>query len=862
MNGRKTETDNAENKFQKKRPDVLKRVRIQYILVFLMFIIFVGLGIFYIINLNQVATDTAISSYQQTELEVVREAARGVQEYVYVQTVVLGRKDIPAIEQEIYTKLIDPIRLLKNGDAWIYAPDHIVFDQSADLPEEYWGKSMAQIFALQQKSGASHYEEMTADVSNAREGVGYYVWLPEKGPEIAAWTPVRVGNNTWTIGLSTPLPEILEASGASSQIAMATAVILFSIILALILLSLWLYSDLKRRQVHEELRESEEKYRTVFENTGTAMVVVEESNIISLANAEFAKLSGFSKDDIEGKKSWTEFVVKGDLDRMLAQHRLRRQNREKALTHYEFRFVTKSGDIRTVYLSIDVIPGTKKSAASLLDITRRKRAEETLRVVQEKYTKAFHSAPDAITISELDSGRFVEVNEAATTIFGYSREELIGKSALELGIWPKKEDRAAFIDQIKQHGRIIQYEVIEQRKSGELFNALVNADIMSIGMQNFLIAIIRDITKQKQVEGALKKSQIQLSEAMDLAHLANWEFDVPTGIFTFNDRFYALYGTTAEREGGYQMPAEVYAREFVHPDEINVVADEVNKAIQATDPDYVSELEHRIVRRNGEIRHIIVRFGITKDENGRTIKTHGANQDITNRKLAEEWLKKFSEELESKVTERTEALNNSLHEKDILFKEVHHRVKNNMQIIISLLNLQSRTIDDPVVLKVIKESQNRIRAMALVHERLYRSGDISRIDLKDYIQFLARELFSFYGVKPQLIRFTINAPAIMVNIDTAIPLGLMINELISNAIKYAFPGDRKGEIVIDIKKDKNDIFLIVRDNGVGIPQDFDWRNAKSLGLRLVISLVEQLQGTIELDQTTGTTFTIVIKEKQ
>jgi len=625
MNGRKTETDNAENKFQKKRPDVLKRVRIQYILVFLMFIIFVGLGIFYIINLNQVATDTAISSYQQTELEVVREAARGVQEYVYVQTVVLGRKDIPAIEQEIYTKLIDPIRLLKNGDAWIYAPDHIVFDQSADLPEEYWGKSMAQIFALQQKSGASHYEEMTADVSNAREGVGYYVWLPEKGPEIAAWTPVRVGNNTWTIGLSTPLPEILEASGAASQIAMATAVILFSIILALILLSLWLYSDLKRRQVHEELRESEERFRLLFQNANDGI------------------------------------------------------------------FVHK--------------------------------------------------------ISPEGPGKFLVVNEQVCRLLGYTQDEMAHMSVGDIDVPEQSERIPAILERLTKDGHTV-FETDFLTKDKERVPVEVSARLFDLHGKQTVLAIIRDITERKKAELLLRS--------------------------------------------------------------------------------YNVDLEKGVVERTASLHRI----------------TELLQKEVLQHEMAE---KKIQE---------------SLNEKDILFKEVHHRVKNNMQIIISLLNLQSRTIDDPVVLKTIKESQNRIRAMALVHERLYRSGDISRIDLKDYIQFLARELFSFYGVKSQLIRFTINAPAINVNIDTAIPVGLMVNELISNAIKYAFPEDRKGEIVIDIKKDKNDIFLIVRDNGVGIPAEFDWRNAKSLGLRLVISLVEQLQGTIELDQTTGTTFTIVIKEKQ
>jgi PAS domain S-box-containing protein len=140
----------------------------------------------------------------------------------------------------------------------------------------------------------------------------------------------------------------------------------------------------ERKQAEGALRESEAKYRTIFENTGTATVLVEEDTIISLANAEFERLSGYSKQEIERKKSWTEFVVKEDLDRMLDQHRLRRESREAALKHYEFRFITKSGDIRNIFLTIDVIPGTKRSVASLMDITDKKLTEEALRQANKK----------------------------------------------------------------------------------------------------------------------------------------------------------------------------------------------------------------------------------------------------------------------------------------------------------------------------------------------------------------------------------------------------------------------------------------------------------------------------------------------
>jgi len=236
--------------------------------------------------------------------------------------------------------------------------------------------------------------------------------------------------------------------------------------------------------------------------------------------------------------------------------------------------------------------------------------------------------------------------------------------------------------------------------------------------------------------------------------------------------------------------------------------------------------------------------------------------DITERKRAEEQLKHFNEELEKGIADRTEKLNASLEEKVLLLREIHHRVKNNLQIIISLLNLQSRYIEDERTQQLIRESQNRIRAMALVHEKLYQSKDISKIDLDNYIRFLGNSLFQFYGMKGKGITFTTDMKDISLDINTAIPAGLIINELVSNSLKHAFPGGREGEISIAIKRENKSLSILFKDNGVGIPQDFDWRNAKSLGLRLVVSLVEQLSGTIELDRTAGTAFNIVMQEKE
>ena len=243
-------------------------------------------------------------------------------------------------------------------------------------------------------------------------------------------------------------------------------------------------------------------------------------------------------------------------------------------------------------------------------------------------------------------------------------------------------------------------------------------------------------------------------------------------------------------------------------------------------------------------------------------RLYGACRDITDRKLMESEIRSLNTVLEQRVEQRTAELASSLEDKIVLLREVHHRVKNNLQIIISLLNLQSRYIEDEKTRQVFHESQNRIMAMALVHEKLYLSTDMAVIDLDNYIRFLGDSLFQFYGMQGKGIVLTTGICDINIGINTAIPIGLIVNELVSNSLKHAFPRGRNGEISIAVKRENNSLSILFADNGVGIPQDLDWRNGKSLGLRLVISLVEQLSGTIELDRTAGTAFTIVVKEKK
>ena len=208
-----------------------------------------------------------------------------------------------------------------------------------------------------------------------------------------------------------------------------------------------------------------------------------------------------------------------------------------------------------------------------------------------------------------------------------------------------------------------------------------------------------------------------------------------------------------------------------------------------------------------------------------------------------------------------EQINKSLDEKDILLREVHHRVKNNMQIISSILNLQSNKVKDSALLDILKQNQNRIKSMAMIHEKLYQSSNLVEIDFSDYIRSLTADIFYTYFDKAEGIEIDLDLDKdILLNIETSIPCGLIYSELISNSIKHAFPMENKGEIRVEFKKDDNNLMLMVCDNGVGLSDDLDFRKTESLGLQLVNNLVNQIDGTIELDKANGTKFTIRFQE--
>ncbi len=321
---------------------------------------------------NQIE-DVAITTFQHTQLEIVHAVARSVSSYVAHEVVRKEQPAISEIEQEVLKRFVEPILILDNGDAWIYAPDHVVFDLSSDFPDIYRGKSMAEIFAIQAEKGASHYEEMTEAVMSAREGVGWYIWLPEKGKEIAAWTPVRVAGRTWTIGLSTPLPEILAATGASQQTRTYFGLMGAASVLTVFLVFCWFMAHLIARKQEEALRESEEKYRLLVENANDAIFVAQD-DVVKYANPSTLRITGYSGEELT-QIPFVNLIHPEDRDMVFGRY-IRALKSERVTSNYSFRSINKTGE--ELWLQINSVLISWEGKPAILNFVRDTSAEKRL----------------------------------------------------------------------------------------------------------------------------------------------------------------------------------------------------------------------------------------------------------------------------------------------------------------------------------------------------------------------------------------------------------------------------------------------------------------------------------------------------
>ena len=356
-------------------------------------------------------------------------------------------------------------------------------------------------------------------------------------------------------------------------------------------------------------------------------------------------------------------------------------------------------------------------------------------------------------------------------------------------------------------------------------------------VKNKTIHLENEMAERKLVNEEIKKVKNILSAGERIAQMGTFEYIADTNATFWSEGEYRIYGLDSE---GPSPAYDVMLANSIHPDDAALLHQTFTAAVQSGS---LYELEHRIVRPDGSVRWVHDRANPYFDQNGRLVRYVGSTLDITERKQVEEQIK------------------TSLREKEILLKEIHHRVKNNLQIISSLLKLQSRFNPDERLNAVFQECQDRIRAMAGVHALLYRSKDFTRIDFGDCIRETTAELLRAYQKSPANILPDIHAEEVMLSIDEAIPCSLIINELVTNAVKYAFTETAHGEIRIELTKTEQGIRMLVKDNGVGFPPEMNFRETETLGLQLVNMLVKQLDGTIEQSVDGGTAYAIIFAQK-
>ncbi|MBZ0263195.1 response regulator [bacterium] len=393
---------------------------------------------------------------------------------------------------------------------------------------------------------------------------------------------------------------------------------------------------LKRKQVEAALRTSEEKYRNLVESIADIIYYTDNTGKIEHISPQVSRF-GYTPEEIIKKGNFATFIHPDDVERVVAEFERTMTTGEGIPS--EYRIFDSSGGVRWVEdrnKSVSDSSGNIIGNSGVLrEISERKKAEEALQKSEHRYRLFFEDDLTGDYISTVD-GKIIDCNPAFIQMLGFKSVEEARQTSIT-SLYAKPKERNTLIDLIKRNKIIKEYELHLQRRDGKSIIVLENA----VGIFNekreleHIRVYLFDITDRKRAEEALRNSEAQLSNAMKIGHMGHWEYDVLSDKFIFNDLFYSIYRTTADEVGGYEMSSSEYAKRFVHPEDAALVGKEVRNAIENVDPNFSRQLEHRIVYADGEIGDIIVRFFIMKDDQGRTVRTYGVNQDITEQKQLE-----------------------------------------------------------------------------------------------------------------------------------------------------------------------------------------------------------------------------------
>jgi PAS domain S-box-containing protein len=462
------------------------------------------------------------------------------------------------------------------------------------------------------------------------------------------------------------------------------------------------------------------------------------------------------------------------------------------------------------------------------DITDSMKAEAALKESEEKFRSFFENSTDGIFILDLE-GTIIDVNTTANERLGYTKDELLSLHIKQLDPPEHAAKVPERMAQIHEKGSAV-FESAQIRKDGTVMPVEVNARIMEHEGRQVFFSVVRDITERKEAERQLRESEARFRGAFENA-------GVGASMASLKGQFIKVNLSLCEMIG--YSEEELLSRTFsdiTHPDDIHIGLDAAKKMVAGEINNTM--FEKRYVRKDGSLINVVISPTIIRDSDGNPLHFMALFQDITERKKAEDEIKR------------------SLKEKEILLKEIHHRVKNNMAIISSLLQLQARYSKDEKVTQLLRDSQSRISSMALVHEKLYQTKDFSNINFREYVGELVSHLLDTYGKEKGDIGLLLSVDNINLNIDTMIPCGLILNELVTNSLKYAFDGIEKPEIRISFDTNNGRAELVYGDNGIGMPEHIELPSSNSLGLQIVDMLALQLRGSVELKRDGGTEFAI------
>ena len=599
----------------------------------------------------------------------------------------------------------------------------------------------------------------------------------------------------------------------------------------------------ERKKAEMALREREQRLSNIYETVGDVIfhIAVEpggQFRFISI-NRAFSDVTGLKPEQVVGKLA-SEIIPEPSLTMVLENYRKAIEG--KTMVYWEEVSDYPSGQVIGEVSVVPVFDDQGRCThlvGSVHDVTERTRAEKALKASEEKFRMITEQIADLISITD-DRGVVIYASPASRALFLYEPEEMSGrhfKEFLDPASAPKA--LAAFLE-ARTHGtRAKELELMMKRKDGSVFIGELSGSNFPYGEKNGSLVVIRDITERKKAEEILRESDVRLNK------LVTW---VPGMIYRFKrrpDGSYCVPFTTEAIRGIFGCSPEDVREDFA-PIARVIVPEDFDRVVASIE-DSAEHLaawscEYRVRIPGGPVRWMLGNATPERSDDG-GITWYGYNMDITERKRTED------------------AVQSSLREKEILLREIHHRVKNNMQVISSLLNLQADHVADADARRMLKEGQLRIRSMALIHEKLYQARDLSKVEFASYIQSLTAHLFQFFKVDPGQVRLESDLEDVRLDINTAVPCGLLFNELISNALKHAFPGERKGTVRIRLwREEDGGLKLRVADDGVGIPQALDLRRAESFGLQIVDLLIGQIEGKIELDRTNGTDFTVAFRE--